>query len=122
MKGLRIVFLAQAVYLTLLGLMFVFAPSVAEAIFQTELSDPIITPLFGQVLLTLAIACYLISRDVEKNIKLVLALIFENAGHIVVFAYVLAAGVAGFVTVGPPMIISAIFLVLFIVYYQKASA
>jgi hypothetical protein len=122
MKGLRTVFLAQAIYLTLLGLMFVFAPSVAEAIFQTELPDPIITPLFGQVLLTLAIACYLISMDVEKHIKLVLALIFENAGHIVVFAYVLAAGVAGFATVGPPMIISTIFLVLFVVYYRKASA
>jgi hypothetical protein len=120
MKGLRIVFLAQAIYLTILGLMFVFAPSLAEAIFQTELPDLILTPLFGQVLLSIAIACYLIAMDVEKQIKLVWALIFENAGHVVVFVYLLGTGGAGFATVGPPMIISAIFLVLFFVYYRKA--
>ena len=121
MKGLRIVFIVEAIYLTVLGVMFVFFPSVAESVFQSELLDPILTPLFGQVLLSLALACYLIARDVEKNITLTWALIFENAGHIVVFGYILGTGVAGFVTVGPPMIISAILLVLFIVYYQRAN-
>jgi hypothetical protein len=122
MKGLRIVYWVEAVYLTILGILFMFLPSVAESIFQTDLSDPILTPLFGQVLLTLAIACYLIAVNVEKYIQLTWALIFENAGHILVFIYILATGIAGFVTVGPPLIMSVILLVLFYMYYRQATS
>ena len=122
MKGLRIVYWVEAIYLTILGIIFLFLPSLAEAIFQTDLKDPILTPLFGQVLLTLAIACYLIAMNVEKFVKLTWAMIFENAGHIVVFIYVLATGVAGFITVGPPMIMSVILMVLFYVYYRQATS
>lgn len=121
MKGLRIVYWVQTVYLTMLGLMFVFLPSVAETVFQTELLDPILTPLFGQVLITLAIACLIILTNLENYASLTWALVFENAGHIVVFAYVLISGIAGFVTVGPPMFMSAILMVLFWVYYQKST-
>ena len=120
MKGLRIIFWVQAVYLTLLGLLFMFLPSVTESVFQTDLPDPILTPLFGQVLITLAIACYIIARDVDKYLKLTWVLIFENAGHIAVFVYVLVTGAAGFVTVGPPMIMSIILMVLFYLFYRQA--
>jgi len=122
MKGLRIVYWVEAIYLTILGIMFWFLPSLAETVFQTELSDPILTPLFGQVLLTLAIACYLIAKNVEKFATLTWALIFENAGHIVIFIYLLATGIAGFITVGPPMIMSVILMVLFYVYYRQATS
>jgi hypothetical protein len=122
MKGLRIVYLVEAVYLTILGVMFMFVPSIAEAIFQTDLLDPILTPLFGQVLISLAIACFIIAQDVAKYIKITWALIFENVGHVAVFLYLLIVGDAGFVTVGPPMIISAILAVLFFVYFRKASS
>ena len=122
MKGLRIVYWVEAIYLTVLGIMFMFLPSVAESVFQTELSDPIITPLFGQTLITLAITCYLIAINVEKFAKLTWALIFENAGHVVVFVYVLVAGIAGFATVGPPMIMSLILMVLFFAYYRKTAS
>lgn len=122
MKGLRIVYWVEAIYLTVLGIMFMFLPSVAESVFQTELSDPIITPLFGQTLITLAITCYLIAINVEKFAKLTWALIFENAGHIVVFVYVLVAGIAGFATVGPPMIMSLILMVLFFAYYRQTAS
>jgi len=122
MKGLRIVYWVEAIYLTVLGIMFMFLPSVAESVFQTELSDPIITPLFGQTLVTLAITCYLIAINVEKFAKLTWALIFENAGHVVVFVYVLVAGIAGFATVGPPMIMSLILMVLFFAYYRQTTS
>ena len=122
MKGLRIVYWVEAVYLTILGILFMFLPSVAESIFQTELSDPIITPLFGQTLITLAITCYIIAMNVEKFAKLTWALIFENAGHVAVFFYVLATGIAGFATVGPPMIMSVILMVLFFMYYRQTSS
>ena len=122
MKGLRIIFWVEAVYLTILGCVFLFLPSLAEMAFQTELNDQILTPLFGQVLLTLAIACYIIAMNIEKYIKFTWALIFENAGHIAIFIYVLASGIAGFMTVGPPMIMSAILMVLFYIYYRQASS
>lgn len=122
MKGLRIVYWVEAVYLTLLGLMFWFVPSLGETIFQTDLKDPILTPLFGQTLLSLALICYLMIPNLEKHLKLTWALIFENAGHVVVFVYLLISGVAGFVTVGPPMIISAVLLVLFYLFYNRAKA
>ena len=122
MKGLRIVYWVEAVYLTILGIMFMFLPSVAESIFQTELSDPIITPLFGQTLITLAITCYIIAINVEKFAKLTWALVFENAGHVAVFVYVLATGIAGFATVGPPMIMSVILMVLFFMYYRQTTS
>ena len=121
MKGLRIVYWVQAIYLTILGLVFWFIPSLAEAVFQTALKDPILTPLFGQVLVSLAIACFIIAMNVEKYFKLTWALIFENAGHVAIFVYLLVSGVAGFVTVGPPMIISLILVVLFTYYYRQAS-
>jgi hypothetical protein len=121
MKGLRIVFLVQGIYLTILGLMFWFFPSVAEAIFQYTMKDPVLTPLFGQVLLTVAIVCYIVARDVKGHTKLTWALVFENIGHIVVFVYLLVTGEAGFVTLGPPLIISAILLVLFLYFFRLAD-
>jgi hypothetical protein len=122
MKGLRIVLLVQAVYLTILGLMFLFAPAAAEAAFQISLPDPALTPLYGQVVLTIALTAYLIASDMEKHIKLVWAFIFEQIGHILVFGYQLSAGIATFAQVGPPLIIAIIFLVLFVVFYRKARS
>jgi hypothetical protein len=122
MKGLKFVYWVEAIYLTILGLLFTFLPSVAETIFQAKLSDPIVTPIFGQVILVLALVCYLIIPNVEKHIKLTWAFIFDNAGHLLVFVYLLITGTAGFATVGPPMIMSVILLVLFLVYYRQATS
>ena len=47
MKGLRYVLLALAVYMTVVGGLFLFAPSVAEAAFQMSLTDSALTPLYG---------------------------------------------------------------------------
>ncbi len=122
MKGLRIVLLVQAVYLTILGLMFLFAPSAAEGAFQISLPDPALTPLYGQVVLTIALIAFLVASNVEKHIKLVWAFIFEQVGHILVFGYQLGVGIATFPQVGPPLVVAVIFLVLLAVFYSKATA
>jgi hypothetical protein len=122
MKGLRIVLFVQAVYLSILGLLFLFVPSAAEAAFKISLPDPALTPLYGQVVLTIALMAFLVASDVEKHIKLVWAFIFEQLGHILVFGYQLGAGVATFAQVGPPLIVAVIFLVLFVAFYRKASS
>jgi hypothetical protein len=122
MKGLRIVLLFQAVYLTILGLMFLFAPTAAEAAFQISLPDQALTPLYGQVVLTIALMAYIVVSDMEKHIKLVWAFIFEQIGHILIFGYQLGAGIATFAQVGPPLVIAVIFLVLFVVFYRRATS
>ena len=122
MKGLRIVLLVQAVYLAVLGLMFLFAPVAAEAAFQISLPDPALTPLYGQVVLTIALTAFLVASDMEKHIKLVGAFIFEQIGHILVFGYQVGTGIATFAQVGPPLLMAVIFLVLFVVFYRKATA
>jgi hypothetical protein len=43
---------------------------------------------------------------------LVWVFIFEQAGHVLVFVYLLSTGVQTFAQVGPPLIIAAIFLIL----------
>ena len=122
MKGLRIVLFVQAVYLAILGLMFLFAPAAAEAAFQISLPDPALTPLYGQVVLTIALMAYLVASNMEKHIKLMWAFIFEQIGHILVFGYQLGAGIATIPQVGPPLVIAVIFLVLLVVFYRKAAA
>ena len=122
MKGLRIVLLVQAVYLMILGLMFLFAPTAAEGAFQISLPDPALTPLYGQVVLTIALMAYLVASDTEKHIKLVWAFIFEQIGHILIFGYQLGTGIATFASVGPPLVIAVIFLVLFVVFYRKVTS
>lgn len=122
MKGLRIVLYAQAVYLSILGLMFLFAPGTAEAAFKISLPDPALTPLYGQVVLTVALTAFLVASNIEKHVKLVWAFIFEQIGHILVFGYQLATGIATFAQVTPPLIVAIIFLILLLIYHRKAVA
>lgn len=120
MKGLRNVLVALAVYMTVVGALFLFAPSVAEKAFSTSLPDRALTPLYGQLMLVIALMAYLVSTNVSGNAKLVWAFIFAEAGHVLIFGYQLLNGIASFAQVGPPMIIAAIFLVLLFVFKGKS--
>jgi len=122
MKGLRVVLLIQAVYLTVIGALFLFAPKIAETAFSTSLPDAALTPLYGQVVLTLALTSFLIASDVQAYVKLVWAFIFEQIGHILIFGYQLTSGIATFAQVGPPMIIAVIFLVLLLYFIRQGKA
>jgi hypothetical protein len=120
MKALRNTLLALAVYMTVVGALFLFAPRVAETAFQTSLPDAALTPLYGQLMLVIALMAYLVSTDVAAYRKLVWAFVFAEAGHVLIFGWQLVSGIAGFAQVGPPMIIAAIFLVLLLVFNRKA--
>ncbi len=121
MNRLRITLYAQAVYLTILGLMFLFLPTAVEAAFGITLPDPALTPIYGQVVLTIAVVGYLTASDLEKHLKIVWAFIFEQIGHILVFGYLILSGTQTFAQFGPPLIIATIFLVLFLVFYNQAK-
>ena len=122
MKGLRYVLLALAFYMTVVGGLFLFAPTVAEAAFQTSLPDAALTPLYGPVVLVLALTAYLVSTDAAKYAKLVWAFIFAEAGHVLIFGWQLMSGIATFAQVGPPLIIAVIFLILLFVFNRPAKA
>jgi len=122
MNRLRITLYVQAAYLTILGLLFLFLPGVVEAAFGMTLTDPALTPIYGQVVLTVAVLAYLVAADMEKHIKLIWGFIFEQIGHILVFGYLILSGTQTFAQVGPPLIIAVIFLVLFWVFYNQAKA
>lgn len=122
MKAFRFVLLALAVYMMVVGGLFLFAPRIAETAFQTSLPDAALTPLYGQLMLVIALAAYLVSTDVVKYAGLAWLFIFAEAGHVVIFGWQLMSGVAGFAQVGPPMIIATIFLVLIFVFSRKAAA
>jgi hypothetical protein len=120
MKALRTTLIVLAIYMTLVGGLFLFAPRVAEAAFQTSLPDAALTPLYGQLMLVIALMAYLVSTDVASHRKPVWAFVFAEAGHVLIFGWQLMSGIAGFAQVGPPMIIAAIFLVLLVVFNRKA--
>ncbi len=104
------------VYLTILGVLFLFLPSVAETAFSISLPDPALTPLYGQLVLVIALMAFLVARDTEKHATLVWALIFEQAGHVLVFLYLLVTSRNTFAQMGPPLIVAVIFLVLLLVF------
>ena len=122
MKGLRYVLLALAVYMTVVGGLFLFVPSVAEAAFQMSLTDPALTPLYGQVVLVLALMAYLVSTDAAKYAKLAWAFVFAEAGHVLIFGWQLMSGISTFAQVGPPLIIAVIFLILLVAFNRQAKA
>lgn len=112
MKGLRWTLNVLGVYLAVLGVLFLFLPRVAESAFSISLTDRALTPLYGQVLLVIALTAFFVARDVARYARLVWVFIFEQAGHVLVFVYLLSTGVQTFAQVGPPLIIAAIFLIL----------
>ncbi len=120
MKALRNVLLALAVYMTVVGVLFLFAPRTAETVFNTTLPDKALTPLYGQLVLAIALTAYLTAADVAAHRKMVWALVFTEAGHILVFAWQIMNGIAAFAQVGPPLIIAAIFLALLLFFNAKA--
>ena len=106
-------------YLTLLGILFLFAPRTAESILGISLPDAALTMLYGQVVLTLAYIAYRIARDIDTFGKLYAGFVALFGGHILVFLYQIFTGVATFAQNGPPLVISIIFTALLLVFGWK---
>lgn len=115
-KGLRWTLIVMGLYLAILGLLFLFLPRTAESVLSVSLPDRALTALYGQVLLVIALAAFLVAQDVRQHARLVWVFIFEQAGHVLVFLYLLSAGIQTFAQVGPPLIIAGIFLILLLLF------
>lgn len=113
-KKLQVTLYVVAAYLAILGILFLFAPSVAETVMSTSLPDAALNMLYGQIVLTFAYAAFLAARSGERTLsRVVLAL---TAGHVVVFGYQLVSGMLGFPQAGPPLIANLIFTVLLFLF------
>ena len=120
-RGLQITLYVIAVYLLVFGLLFLLAPGVAESVMQTSLPDKALNMLYGQMMLTFAYTAYLAARGDDGLAKLSRVVLVLTIGHVIVFAYQLITGMAGFAQVGPPLIINLIFTVLLFIFRRDLT-
>lgn len=111
---LRITLYVVTVYLTIFGVLFLFAPRVAEKVMSTTLPDAALNILYGQMMLTFAYVGYMAAQSGESRLSR--ALLALTTGHVVVFGYLLFSNRLGFPQVGPPLIINLIFTVLLFLF------
>lgn len=116
---LRTTMYAITIYLTVLGVMFLFLPGIVESIMGISLPDAGLTMLYGQLVLTLAYLGYYVARNVESMRKLYAVFVFLFVGHLLVWLYQLFTGISTFAQVGPPLVISVIFTVLLFMYGRE---
>lgn len=121
-RGLQVTLYVIAAYLLVFGLLFLLAPGVAESVMQTSLPDKALNMLYGQMMLTFAYTAFLAARGDDGLAKLSRVVLVLTIGHVLVFAYQLITGMAGFAQVGPPLIVNFIFTVLLFVFRRDLKS
>ena len=115
-KGLKITLYVIMAWLGILGILFLFLPSVAEKVMSASLPDKVLNMLYGQVVLTFAYVAFLAARGGEGAAKLSRLVLALTVGHVIIFGYQLLAGMSGFASAGIPLIINLIFTILLILF------
>ncbi|MFM7725285.1 MAG: hypothetical protein ACKO7B_01160, partial [Flavobacteriales bacterium] len=107
-KKLKVLLYVITAYLTVLGMMFLFAPSEFAAMMKVaEMPDKVLNILYGQLLLTFAYVGYMAATSGEQRLsRAILAL---TLGHVVVFGYLLGSAMQTLEQVGPPLVINSVF-------------
>ncbi len=117
-RKLQITLYVIAAYLAFFGILFLFAPGVAEQITQTT-HDATLNLLYGQYTLTFAYVAVMAARENEAASKLSLTILIVTAGHVVIFGYLLITGMQGFPQAGPPLIVNFILTVLLFLFRKQ---
>jgi hypothetical protein len=120
-KRLQITLYVIAAWLTVIGILFLFFPSVAEKVMATALPDKALNMLYGQVALTFGYLAFLAARGGDGTYKLTRLLMALTLGHVLVFGYQLAVGMASFASAGVPLILNAIFTILVFLFRKDAK-
>jgi hypothetical protein len=115
-KKLQILLYIIMVWLAVLGILFLFLPSVAEKVMSATLPDKVLTMLYGQVVLTFAYVAFLAARGGEGLAKLSRLILALTVGHVVIFGYQLVTGMSSFAQAGLPLIVNAIFTILLFIF------
>ena len=119
MKAIKIMMYVVMAYLTLIGVLYLFFPGIAENAFGVTLSDRGTAMLHGFGNLVMAYLIYLTASNLETYRKLVAVFQFLAAGEALIFAYQWLSGMYTFAQVGPPMVIWAVFTILLFVFGRK---
>jgi hypothetical protein len=117
-RKLQITLYVIAAYLAFFGILFLFAPGVAEQITQTT-HDATLNLLYGQYTLTFAYMAFMAARENQAASKLSLTILILTAGHVVIFGYLLITGMQGFPQAGPPLIVNFILTVLLFLFRKE---
>lgn len=115
-KRLKILLYVVAVWMTVVGVLFLFLPNVAEGMFATTLPDRGLAMLYGQVVLTFAFTAFLAARGGDELSKLSLVILVLTVGHVIIFGYQLISGMSSFMSAGIPLIVNAIFSILLFLF------
>ena len=119
-RKLQITLYIIAAYLAVFGILFLFAPRVAEQITQTT-HDATLNLLYGQYTLTFAYVAFMAARENEAASNLSLTILIVTAGHVVVFAYLLMTGMQGFPQAGAPLIVNFILTILLFLFRKERN-
>jgi hypothetical protein len=117
---LRITLYFVATYLALFGVMFLFAPSVAERITHTT-HDATLNVLYGQYTVTFAFVAFLAARKREATSELSLVVLVLTAGHVIVFSYLVMSGIQDSSQAGAPLFVNSILAVLLFLFRKRGA-
>ena len=120
-KWTRLALIVLGVYWAFYGVLMLFAPGTAEAMFSIELPDRILTSFTGLSGLVIALMAFLVSTDPEKYALLVWAFVALLIGEILLNGYFLLSGKQTFQQAGPPIVITAALLVLLLVFQPRSE-
>jgi len=120
-KWLRLTLIILGLYWALYGALMLFAPGLAEAMFSIELPDRILTSFTGLAGLVIALMAFMVSSNPVKYALLVWAFVALLIGEILLNGYFLFSGKQTFPQAGPPIVITAILLVLLIAFQPRGE-
>ena len=118
-KWLRVILIILGIYWALYGILLLFAPGTAEAMFSIEIPDRILAAFTGLCGLIIALMAFLVSSNPVKFSLLVWAFVALLVGEILLNGYFLLSGQQTFQQAGPPVIITAILLILLLVFQNR---
>jgi len=120
-KWLRVVLIILGVYWALYGVLLLLAPGTAEAMFSIELPDRILASFAGLSGLIIALMAFMVSSNPVKYSLLVWVFVALLVGELLLNGYYLITGKQTFQQAGPPTIITAILLILLLVFQIRTE-
>ncbi len=118
-RQIRYVLIALTVYLTLIGLMFVFAQGLAERIFAIGIRDPSAHRGWGVSLLTLATLAGVLARKPLTYIGLLWLPIVGLLAASLALLYELLTGHSTLRQLGAPLVINLILAASLVYFYPR---
>ena len=121
-KWLRVILIILGLYWALYGALLLLAPGLAEAMFSIELPDRILASFAGLSGLIIALMAFMVSSNPVKYALLVWAFVALLVGELVLNGLYLITGEQSFQQAGPPSIITAVLLILLLVFQLRAES